>query len=288
VQGCSGDILSARNKDYRFRLANWIDVAENEIVAIVRRYRERYAEGEPSPFDRGDIGLPEIGLLHRAGLLAGALGISADELFDVLVALDSDPALNRYTTFDVLGDGAPQRPDCFKILTGGEPAASLWLVQTLFALVTWMQAAGFSGQELTEVLGGRPETEDGSDTALLDAVGQAFEQVCFDAALFTGDRFGERAAAVVHDVLTAYPNGVVSPADDRLLRLEPPVAAAAVYDGVTDLGVIVAEDFLGLRLGERMQNKIFSNLLHLGHLRPDGTLAIETTDGLRLASDFGA
>jgi hypothetical protein len=85
VEGCSGDILSARNRDYRFRLATSIEVAESDIVDIVRRYRERYNALEPSPFDRGDIGLTAIALLHRVGRLANALGIAVDELFDVQV-----------------------------------------------------------------------------------------------------------------------------------------------------------------------------------------------------------
>ncbi|HEY3608789.1 MAG TPA: hemopexin repeat-containing protein [Pseudonocardiaceae bacterium] len=288
VQGCSGDIIAARNNDYRFRLANWIEVAESDIVTIVRRYREHYAAGEPSPFDQGDIGLPAIGLLHRAGHLAGTLGIGVDELFDVLVALDSDPSLRRYTTFGVLDGVAEQRPDSFTILAGGAPADSLWLAQTLFAVVGWMQAAGFAGRELTDVLGGRPDTDDETLTTLLDGIRTAFEQVAFDAGLFAGDRFGPRAAKVVHDVLTAYDNGVVSAADDRLLRLDPDTAATAAYDGVTDLGVIAAEDFLGLGLGERLQNKIFANLIHLGHLHADGTLAVDSTESMALTSDFGA
>ncbi|MBO2451668.1 hypothetical protein J4573_31575 [Actinomadura barringtoniae] len=287
VQGCAGDILADRNKDYRFRLAGQINVAESEIVAIVRRYRERYADAEFSPFDRGDTGLPAIGLLHRAGQLASALGIMADELFDVLVALESDPSQRRYTTFPVIGAPPDGVADCFKILEGGQPAESLWLAQTLFAAVAWMQRDGFSGEDLTSILGGRPEaTADDSLDALAQGVEDAFDGVAFAPALLTSDRFGERAAKVVHDVLTAYKNGVVSPADDRLLRIEADVAAAAAYDGVTDLGVVVPEDFYGLGLGDRLQTKIYGNLVRLGVLQADGLLAIDTTDDLRLANDF--
>ena len=287
VQGCSGDILADRNRDYRFRLAGWIEVAENDIVTVVRRYREHYAAKDPSPFDQGDIGLPEIGLLHRAGRLAAALGIAADELFDVLVALDTDPSLHRYSTFDVLGDATPAR-DCFAILAAGEPAETLWLAQTLFAVVTWTQAAGFSGRELTEVLGGRPETSDDSLTAVTEGIRTAFDQVAFEPANLVLDRFGARATKVVRDVLTAYDDGVVSPADDRLLRVDPAKAATAAYDGVTDLGVLVPEDFLGLGLGERLQAKIFSNLVHRGHLSADGTLAVEDSAEVFLQTDFSA
>ncbi|TDV57265.1 hemopexin repeat-containing protein [Actinophytocola oryzae] len=285
VQGCSGDILAARNDDYRFRLANWIEVAEADIATIVRRYREHYAGTSPSPFDQGDVGLAAIGLLRRAGQLASALGVGTDELFDVLVAIDSDPALRRHTSFAVLGDTAPAR-DCFSILAGGDPAEGLWLAQTLFAVVAWAQAAGFGGRELTEVLGGRPDTDEDAVTALVDGLVEAFDQVSFDDALFTGDRFGERASKVVHDVLTAHDDAVVAPADDRLLRLDLARTPAAAYDAVTDLGVLAEEDFQGLGLGERMRDKLFGNMVHIGHLYDDGVLAVVDTEGLQLASDF--
>jgi hypothetical protein len=281
VQGCSGDILAPRNDDYRFRLAGWISVAESDIRTIVRRYREHYAAKEPSPFDQGDVGLDTIGLLHRAGQLSSALGVTADELFDVLVALDSDPSLRRRTSFRVFGE-AGQR-DCFAILAGGRPEETLWLAQTVFAVVTWAQAAGFSGKDLTEVLGGRPDADDVL-APLVEGVRAAFEQVSFEPGVFAGDRFGPRAAAVVHGVLTAFDKAVVAPADDRLLRVRTEAAAAAAYTAVTDLGVLTADDFLGL--GERLQGKIFGNLVLMGHLSPDGVLTDEPAAELALASDF--
>jgi hypothetical protein len=282
VQGCSGDILAPRNDDYRFRLAGWIEVAEDDIRTIVLRYRERYAAKDSSLFDQGDVGLAAIGLLHRAGHLASALGITADELFDVLVALDSDPALRRHSSFAIFGE-AGQR-DCFSILAGNDTAETLWLAQTLFAVVSWAQAAGFSGQELTEVLGGRPDADD-TLTAVVDGIRTAFEQVAFDPGVFAGERFGARAAEVVHGALSE-DDGVVSPADDRLLRVAPDAAEAAAHAAITELGVLVAEDFLGLGLGERLQGKIFGNLALLGYLAPDGTLIADTVDDLVLASDF--
>ncbi|MFI6323641.1 hemopexin repeat-containing protein [Nonomuraea sp. NPDC050556] len=272
----SGDILAARNRDYRHRLASAIDVQESDIVETVTRYRARYAAQEQSPFDQGGVGLPQIGLLQRVGRLTSALGLSTGELFDVLVALESDPSLHRYSTFTLLDATPPGTRNCFKLLEEG----SLWLAQTLFAVVAWMQAGGFAGQELVDILGGGPAEENLEE---INALNQALQQVAFSPALFESARFGARAAQVVHDVLTAYEDTVVSARDNRLLRLDPAQARAAAYDAVTDLGVVAAEDFLGLGLGERLTAKIFSNLVHQGHLRPDGTLiAVGTT----LAGDF--
>ncbi len=296
VELCSGDILDPRNDDYRLRLARSIDVAESDIVTIVRRYRERYAAQEPSPFDRGDFTADTVSLLWRAGHLATALGVSADELFGLLTVLENDPAPQRYgvpadNAFPVLGD-APGTRDCYRILESADASAGLWLVQTLFAVVDWARSGGFDARELTGILGGPPEPDGDADLrTVLNGVVEAFDEAALTPDLFVSDRFGERAAQVVHDVLTAYdgdgtPSGIVSAADERLLRLDPAMVPSAAYDAVTDLGVIVPEDFLGLGLGDRLTAKIHTNLVLLGHLRGNGELVTENTEGLTLASDF--
>ncbi|GIE94609.1 hemopexin repeat-containing protein [Paractinoplanes rishiriensis] len=286
IEGCSGDIMASRNRHYRARLAAAAGVAEGDIAATVRRYRERYTGAEPSPFDRGEIGQPEITLLRRVARLAAALGIAVDELFDVLVALESDPSLHRYSTFVVLGAAPAGARDYHRVLSGGDPAAGLWLTQLLFAVVTWMRATGFAATELAEILGGRPGPADADQVAVLDAIKRAFDPAAFTAGVFVSDRFSERAAKVIYDVLTAYDTTVVSARDDRLLRVDPAGVPAAASDAVRDLGVIAAEDFAGLGLDQRLTAKICANLVHLGVLRADGTLAVDATAGLRLASDF--
>ncbi|GAA5179464.1 hypothetical protein GCM10023322_09510 [Rugosimonospora acidiphila] len=286
IDGCSGDILAPHNRDYRARLSAAIGVSDADIVTIVGRYRQRYDAQEPSPFDRGDIGQPEITLLSRVGRLAGALGVAVDELFDVVVALESDPSLPRYSTFTVLGAAPDQTGDYYKILAGGDPPASLWLTQLLFAVVTWTQATGFTADELAGILGGRPEHDDGDQVAALDALKHAFDPSALRAEVFVSDRFGERAARVIHDVLVGYGDGVVSGRDDRLLRVDPDAVPAAAYDAVSELGVITAADFVGLGLDQRLTAKVFGNLVWLGVLGADGTLAVESTAGLALASDF--
>ncbi|MDF5754516.1 hypothetical protein [Spongiactinospora sp. TRM90649] len=112
--------------------------------------------------------------------------------------------------------------------------------------------------------------------------------------LFVSERFGERAAQVVHDVLTAHDGGGLSPRDGRPPNLDVAKARAAAYDAVTGLGVITREDFLGLRLdlGDRLTCKIYNSLVAAGHLRPDGALVADRLPavpaGLRLSRDFGA
>ncbi|GAA0398106.1 hypothetical protein Acor_34780 [Acrocarpospora corrugata] len=284
----SGDILAPQNREYRRHLARSIDLAEADIVAVVQRYRDRYADpNESSPFDR-DLGLDALSLLHRAGRLVDALGVSVDELFGVLAALEADPSLQRYTSFPVLPVTEPGSYDCYRILERADAASSLWLVQTLFAVVTWMRTWGFSGQELTEILGepAKAEAEE-EKQAVLTGITERFETVGLSPEVFSSDRFDERAAQTIHDVLIAHDDGVVSPRDSRLLRLDPAKAPAAAYDAVADLAVLVPEDFLGIGLAERPAAKIFANLVIAGLLQADGLLTTdELPDELVLSSDF--
>ncbi|MFI9556382.1 Tc toxin subunit A-related protein [Nonomuraea endophytica] len=282
----TGDLLGAHNKQYRHDLAHAADLPESELTEIVTRYRARHGETDPSPFDRPQETWQALTLLHRAALLAGALGVSAAELFDLLDALESDPALDRHTAFPVLSGRGPGTQNLHRVLEGGAPADALWLVETLHALAAWMRETGFGGRELKAVLNGPPE-EAAEREALLVALAQRFERVALEPKVFAGERFGERAAQVVHDVLAAYDDGVVSRRDPRLLKLDPAAVRAAAYDAVHDLAVITKEDFTGLGLGERLAGKIFTNLVLTGRLA-DGGLLAEPVEDRPLARDFSA
>lgn len=271
-----GDLLAPQNRDYRLHLARTLDLAESDLVTVVQRFRDRYATPlEAGPFDKG-IGEAALSLLHRVSRLVAALGVSVEELFTLLSALDADPALRRYTTFPVLPVLHPGTADCYRILEGSDAQSSLWLTQTLLAVTSWMREWGFGARDLAEVLGepATPESEE-EQQAVLAAIRDRFETVALGPGLFVSDRFDGRAAQVVYDVLAAYADGVVSPRDPRLLRLDPEAVGAAAYDAVTDVAVLAKEDFQGLGLADRLIVKIFSNLVTYGLLGADGVLATE-------------
>ncbi|WP_214107889.1 hemopexin repeat-containing protein [Acrocarpospora catenulata] len=288
----SGDILGPHNKEYRRKLAIGIETAESDLVETVRRYRDRHSALEPSLFDRGPTGPAQIALLRRVGRLTSALGLSAAELFDLLAVLESDPSLWRYSTFSILGGVEPTSQDCYRILEGGDPASGLWLAQTLLAVTRWMQDSGFGARELADILGGAPAASSDSESrlAVLDSLDQRFQEVALDPAVFASERFGQRAAQVVHDVLAQRAEGVVSKHDPRLLNLDPPALPAAAYEAVTALGIIVDQDLMGLGLGERLAGKIHTQLVFTGRLDADNMLAAEglpvTDYALVLERDF--
>ncbi|MFI7641492.1 hemopexin repeat-containing protein [Nonomuraea sp. NPDC049400] len=287
----AGDILAPQNRPYRRRLARSIDLAETEIIEVVRRLRARYAGPlQESPFDRG-IGRPGLIVLNRVARLTGALGMSVEELFTVLDALEADPAIERHSTFPVLPVLDGRSGDIYRMLERDEePAASLWLAQTVFEVVAWMRTWGFAGQELGAVLGGPATLESEEEQAqVITQIAERFADVALTPRTFVSDRFDERAARVLYEVLTTYTDGVVSPHDPRVLRIDPAVVATAAHDAVGRLAMLTKGDFLGLGLGDRLTTKIFTNLVLRGVIQTGGLLTSEDLPaGLTLAGDFSA
>ncbi|MEW9555057.1 hemopexin repeat-containing protein [Nonomuraea sp. NPDC050783] len=299
----TGDLLAPQSRDALRLLSRAIDVSERDITDTVLRYRARYAELEPSPFDRGGPREPVVALLRRVGLYTAALGLSAGELFDLLEVLESDPSLWRHTAYAVMVRAGVQ--DCYRIVEGAAPADGLWLAQTLHAVTRWAAGAGLAVTDLKDVLGGEAAGHGGM-AQVLDGLGRRFAPVAMAPGLFAGQRFGPRASRVIHDVLTGHGHGdgaengngceggngpgdgVVSARDGRLLRLDADRVAAAAYDAVTALATPVKDDFLGIGLGERPAGKIFANLVLAGHLEPGGALVTPLPGSLRPATRHDA
>ncbi|WP_061300608.1 hemopexin repeat-containing protein [Herbidospora cretacea] len=287
----AGDILAPQNRPFRRELARSMDLAESELVETVTRFRALYAGPlEESPFDR-EISRASVVVLHRVARLTGHLGLSVAELFAVLTALENDPAIERHSTFPVLPVLAPTSADVYRMIErDDDPVSSLWLAQTVVEVVRWMRTWGFAGEDLTGILGepATPESEE-EQADVIATIAEQFEGVAFTPETLGSDRFDERAAQVIHEILAGYPDGVVSPHDPRLLRLDPATVARAAYDAVDDLGVLAKADFEGLGLADRLTSKIFANLVIRGVVRPDGLLVTEDLPAtLTLAGDFAA
>jgi receptor-binding and translocation channel-forming TcA subunit of Tc toxin/ABC toxin-like protein/neuraminidase-like protein/hemopexin/virulence plasmid A protein len=297
---CTGDILATANAEYRQRVAAAVGLAAPDLAAVVTRYTGRATTPAAGLFEQPQPGLAELSLLHRIGRITAALGITVAELFGVLDALGADPSIRRHNAFPILIDptlpgSAGQEPDYSAILAGGDAAAGLWLMQTLFAVVRWLQATGLSSTDLLEIIG-RPATaatpEAGStddvDTALLATISDQFGMLAPTAEVFQSGRFSQRAAQVIYDVIAAAgPAGGVP-----LLRVAPDRIAATAHSALTDLAVVAEGDFLGLGLDERFAMKVFANLRWGGYLGEDGSIVADRVPAsaaeLRLAGDFDA
>ncbi|MGH3978762.1 MAG: hemopexin repeat-containing protein [Pseudonocardiaceae bacterium] len=286
---CTGDVLAPANRPFRQRVSAALGLAEADLVTVVQRLRDHHARtsGEPSPFDRGTVGLGALSLLHRVATLTVALGIGVDELFAVLEVMDRDPSLRRYTSFPILIPLAAAEADPYRMLDAPDPASGLCLAQMLVAVTAWMHESGVTGDDLTTLVADADRAE--RDTVLTSLRARR-DEVAVTPELFVSDRFGRRAARVLHDVLTDHA-GVVSASDPRLLRLDAAAVGVAAYDAVTDLAAVTAEDLLGLGLDERTTTKLVTNLVLRGYLAADGAIvdaAVPATGPLLPASNFAA
>ncbi|MFE2756171.1 hemopexin repeat-containing protein [Actinosynnema sp. NPDC059335] len=293
VLGAPGDVLAPRNQEYRARVGRAVGLSEADLVTTVRRVRQRYpgTVAGSGPFDRDGIGLDALSLLHRVGRLTRALDVTATELFDVLDALGNDPLSVRASAFGGLLDTEPPTADPYALLEARDVGSGLCLAQLLLGVVRWMRALGVDGSELRDVLGRTAPGEVDEDwDAVRARLHDALDEVGLTPDLFVSERFGQRAAQVLHDVLVQS-DGVVA-RDHRVLRLDPALVGTAAYDAVTDLAAITEEDFRGLGLAAPLAGKVFTNLVLTGLLDPSGTLLPErlptTAARFRLTTDFSA
>ena len=288
VLACAGDILAPRNREFRGRVGRALGLADGDLTAIVERFRARSARWPARPFDRTDT-TADLSLLHRVSRLVTALDTSVAELFCVLDVLDADPSFPASLSFPVPVAHEPTVDEPYRMLDAAEIDSSVCLVQALFAVVPWMRAQGLTGAELAEIAGSGPAGNDQPD--VLRTLADAFDEVGLAPEVFRSDRFGERAAEVVHDIVVDNGDGVVSSRDARLLQVEPDAAELAAYTALVEIGAVTEQDFVGLGLGERLAAKVFANLVHQGVLGADGILdeLMLPPDGagLTLATDFG-
>ncbi|NUT98102.1 MAG: hypothetical protein HOY78_39435, partial [Saccharothrix sp.] len=294
VLTASGDVLAPRNQEYRVRVSRAVGLSEADLVTTVRRVRQRYSGtvAGSGPFDHDVIGLDALSLLHRVGRLTRALDITATDLFGVLDALANDPSSVHASAFGGLLDTSPESADPYLLLEARDVGSGLALAQLLLGVVPWMRALGMDSAELGDVLGRTTPGEIDEDwDAVRARLNEKLDEVGLTPDLFGSERFGPRAAQVLHDVLTRS-DGVVAQ-DHRVLRLDPAlVETAAAYDAVTDLVAITEEDFRGLGLAEPLAGKVFTNLVLTGLLDSSGTLVddrLPTTQArFHLSHDFTA
>ncbi|MBO3748340.1 hypothetical protein J5X84_19880 [Streptosporangiaceae bacterium NEAU-GS5] len=194
--------------------------------------------------------------LHRAARLMTALGLTADELFDLLEVIDGSIAI-PFATPRAIGD-------CRLILAAPDPGSGLWLAQALPLVVRWARDAGLSAQDLAAFVGGPGKTPDEpaeGEAGLAAALAAQLETVAAGPGMFVSQRFSERASRAIWDAL-------------------PQTSA---YGAVTGMAQVTAADFTGLGLGDRLATKIFTNLVLRGALSADGELNEVPKE---LATDF--
>ncbi|MCO6477406.1 MAG: hypothetical protein J5I94_12325 [Phaeodactylibacter sp.] len=315
------DIMAEESREFRNRIQQALHISNKGLKLILEKFEAKYQgdESENSPFEDGQMGLQELSLLFRISKLVEAMDISYSEFFDLLDLLENDPSIREFAQFSILINNKAEELDCYKILTGydeqsfeeerrkaeaakGAPLtdaenqavhdaveamirsqiqASLWLVQTLGAVVRWMQSYDFTAEELKLILTGKHKTEKERAAAEKQKLGflnnlyQQFKSVFFQEEHFVSGLFGERASRIFYKAVLEEKGSLVSEKDKRIVHFNEEAARAAAFRGLNQLPAIHQEDFLGLGIHEKMVDKIFDNLVFKGYIKTDGRLVEE-------------
>ena len=276
---CSDDLLSVNNKEYRQRLCQALNIPEKELILIVKRFRAwSDATSKVSLLDiKQPMDLSALSLLFRISKLSDVLDISSTELFHLLDILGQDISLhNSIHNFKVLIDYLTQEQDCYQIIQGKNVNDSLWLIQLLFAVVEWMQSNDFNSQELQLLLTGKEkdkkveETKKSQKINHLNNVYQQFKPFMFSSELLESETFDSRSASILYDIITEEGSGLVSQYDSGILTGDFSSVKTVFYDALTQLDVIIPEDFAMLGFGSKILDKIFKNLIIHEYINTEG------------------
>ncbi|TAE46994.1 MAG: hypothetical protein EAZ89_18955, partial [Bacteroidetes bacterium] len=277
VAAFQGDILDQANKPLRRRILAGLGLSEKEFSQLVTAFRQAASEGAYVSVFTGSPDHDTWSALYRFARLRDMLELSVTDLLDLLGLLALDPYLRVYPQFPILLDDPGVAEDThlfptFRMMEKGASADNLWLLQITLAVARWMQEDGASAPELREIL-----TGEAPDQATAQARRLALLQALYQQVLPTllvpehleveGDA---RMARALYRSLKASESGILS--QDRILRFEEEAAYHAVYSALKQLPHIHPEDLIGLGLEERMLNQIYSQLILLGYLAPDGVL----------------
>ena len=298
---CSGDILSEGNREYRKRLLRGLRLSDRDFELIVTTFRNRLkVDGHPGSVLENNLGIAGLSLLFRISRLVEVLDISVQELFDVFDFLQLDGAIRSKNLFRPLIPFNPREVSCYRILERNGVAVMdcMWLTQALMTTVKWMQTFDFTAIELRQIQTGYYETAKAEQDDrkqkwdVLRALRQQFESTSLTAGSFEGDRFDARNSRVIYDSLIASKSPVISGRDGRLVTYEAVAAKSAAYQAMAQLNHVFKSDFKGLKISEKMLDRLFGNLINRGYINAEGyvdeaKLALNAGDFL-LETDFSA
>ncbi|MEM8807263.1 MAG: hemopexin repeat-containing protein, partial [Cyanobacteria bacterium P01_G01_bin.38] len=287
----TGDLFSVSNADTQKRLLKALHLSADDLRLLVTTLQQKLS-GVSLPQDL----LSTLSLYYRVSTLAQTLDITLQDLFNLFDLLQQDPATRQSANFNPLIHFSIEALNCYEIIVGGRIKESMWLIQMLFALVTWMQKAQFSSAELNRIKTGtyqNPMEQLAAEKKTIAGLNTLYQQLkpfLFDATHFISEQVDERTARVLYKSLVADPRGLVSSQNYRLLKAHPGKAEQAMYQALNQLQKVYPQDFVGLGIQEKLQDKIFVNLILNGYLQTDGTLIEEKwpkrADDLMISHQF--
>ena len=274
----TGDLFAAGNVDVQKRLLRSLHLSQSDLKQMVSTFTKKVTDPNPSSVSANQHLHHRLSLYYRVSKLSQVLDLSLQDLFDLLDLLAQDPVIRQYAGFNSLIHLEIEELNGYQILAHGSMAESLWLVQILFALADWMQANQFTPDELKQIQTGqyRSDTEQAAATQKnitgFNELYQQLKPVLLAESYFQDQAPDDKTARLIYQIFTAPEQGLVSEHDHRLLKKDQPRAEKALYQALSRLQNISDEDFLNLGLEEKVQTKIFTDLILQGYVQPDGQL----------------
>lgn len=283
---CSGDILSENDEDkeYRIRLSRAFAVSERDLIQIVEKFRSKLSLNTPLDIktDRGEykqVELAALSLLFRVVKLTATLDVSSEDLFNLFDILETDPAIRRYSNFNILVNQGTEEFDCYKIILGNDVNASLWLVQIIFSIVKWLKSSNFDIENLKLLLTGKykeaeniAEIRKQQKVEFLNNLYQQFKPMMLNAEVFVSDLFNHRTADLIHQTLTQADSPLVSRYDNRIVKYDYSCVRKLTYQALRDLEIIRTEDLINLGLNQNLLDNIFDILILKGYINTEGKI----------------
>jgi hypothetical protein len=251
---------------------------------------------ETSLWQNIDNEWPMLNILYRIHALSTALDVHFLELFTLFDLLEKDPFVGRYDPHNRFIYRAPSSHKCAQIFLAGNSDNvndQLWLLESLTVLNTWMKEYGYSAPLLWKIANGAPNTDaqeqqqDSQELALYNSLLAGFNAQELSPASF-GDLGDERAANFAYKLVKhrcgeknsiAYQKMDGMGADwlyhknmGKLIKSKTHDMASLTKDFLSQLEHIHHKEFVGLSLGDKLQQKILRNLVIHQIIDGDGVL----------------
>lgn len=277
----SADLSSTDNFVVRKRITSALNISDRDFQLIIDRYLPLFYsiyDAQENENVDAHLGHRQLSLFYRLVKLTEILEVSIAELFNLLDVLKKDTTIRSFSNFKTLIAGSNQTFDVDAVLMVGTVNEIMWLTEHLIAISEWLQRVQIAPAELKKIQTGdyendkEKEIEQQKKIASLNQLYQQFKNVFFNADIFNANRFDQRASNVIYETLCDKKYGVTVVQDKRILRQKFDELNMGSLDSLRNLSFIKSQDFLHLGLEEKMQEKIFNNLVIKGFIKPDGTI----------------
>jgi hypothetical protein len=296
------DILLESSEDCRNHILHALKIKEKDFKLLVEQMREKVPllDGQTAFFKKG-ADLKSLTILYQIKLLSKICELSIPDLLTLFDIIATDPTLRDHNFFDIFALTEPKEGEAyydykspFKIIFNEERFENLWLLQTSFALSSWMRENEVSVQELRFWVSGEEKDKKATEKAekeklaFLNNLLTEYKPYFLQEAQFISQRFNARDAKLILDTVQNPDYDIVSPKDDRLVLSTPADIKDAAYDAIIDLEMVNAEEFMNLQLEEKMIDKIIKNLIAKGYLSSDYHIVEEIfpEDAAQFSIDF--